>query len=1061
MHFDNGQWYYVRINGVKAPAVAGKYFFKMYLYYSQYGTGTGANPGGTFGPIAPPSGSSVSYPSACTAFCPPRVQYFLPTQNWPVLLVKGELDPAIITGTIRYGGYNSTLYGQPIMEAGEVTAQMVTKLDPYTGAQLTGPLTNAMGYFNSTTCVAGVGTQADSIGQCPAGSTNTIGSGGHYEVEGVAPGIYNLWASAAGYPTALIASNVEVLKGQSLHFDGYLNPGPVIHGTVFSKHSFGSEPWPFYSDTQTSQGTGGEYIKIELYNSPTVNNAPSSNATMVSWSPLPCVAGGQNNYYPGNDAGVGVGLLNTGQSAPYEGCGDPRFANTVAFPYHDSPGGAGAVFAGPTSSADPQGVGPAQNWYVVANGVNDQFSYEFGSKGEYGAPSQLDGHVPQLYATWVNGLTAGRYYARAWVFRYVQTALDGSTFQEYSFQVTPNEWAGDISLPMDLRISSWVNKTVHFHDTAGTLTTNPISTGSKYLAGGLYDANNVMWSYNVTSVTYLQSASSTAPSYLAYGQLSGSTGSTYTGTVIGSGTYTVGPATPVSYWQANLPGQGTALDKAGLNVGGNCGLGNCNIQFAGYNDTWLGENYGIPAGTYTPKVSALGYIQQTFDKVSLTLSGTPVQISNHLYRGVGFNLTAYSIDWEQPRVNRNWVYPGNDIGIGIYNAATNAYLSYVGSTNAQGQNGVTVPTYYAEFHGAGAGNANFVYFGLNPGQTPTTSAYTRYGGKIQSAAREFTEATAKNIWNTGPNGWNLPGLSYGLPTAFDSGTYKFLGWTYGYIQDKDYVVTANKGQIADMKINLIIGVNITLDILFKKEGIITPTQYNMSARVRVFDDYGNLVGTWMSSQGVYTSAIAGQTLATAGSDTAAFPWDGGYNYLPAGINQLHVDLAGLPYAPTVANLGGASSVTTWSQYYRPPGYGINTYPTGGQACALSTGGCFVTYENNHAADTHQNWDGQAQGTKYGDPVFSPNTGTLNLNSFPSDYWSVPNAHFPNEGILGQPDYTGTGYTAEVDFVNWYSGTQAYPFSGSAAYGTQPSQGEPEFAQQHHAHRTTTQSCQLY
>ena len=49
-----------------------------------------------------------------------------------------------------------------------------------------------------------------------------------------------------------------------------------------------------------------------------------------------------------------------------------------------------------------QGVGPAQNWYVVADGVNDQFSYEFGSKGEYGAPSQLDGHVPQLYA---HGLT--------------------------------------------------------------------------------------------------------------------------------------------------------------------------------------------------------------------------------------------------------------------------------------------------------------------------------------------------------------------------------------------------------------------------------------------------------------------------------------------------------------------------------------------------------------------------------------------------------------------------------------------------------------------------------
>ena len=99
--------------------------------------------------------------------------YWVPTQNWPVLLVKGELDPAIITGTIRYGGYNSSLYGQPMMEAGMVTAVMKTKLDPYTGAQLSGPLTNAVAYFNGTT-----------------GKLNALGTGsdGHYEVEGVAPG---------------------------------------------------------------------------------------------------------------------------------------------------------------------------------------------------------------------------------------------------------------------------------------------------------------------------------------------------------------------------------------------------------------------------------------------------------------------------------------------------------------------------------------------------------------------------------------------------------------------------------------------------------------------------------------------------------------------------------------------------------------------------------------------------------------------------------------------------------------------------------------------------------
>ena len=227
IHFSpyQDEWYYVRINGVTAPSIAGKYFFKMFLSLGSLGNG--------------PSNS--------------QGVYWVPTQNWPVLLVKGELDPAIITGTIRYGGYNSTLYGQPMMEAGMVTAVMTTKLDPYTGAQLSGPLTNAVGYFNSTTCATGTGNPGTT--PCSVG-TGSLGSDGHYEVEGVAPGIYNLYASAAGYPTALIASNVQVLKGQSLHFDGYLNPGPVIHGTVFSKHSFGSEPWPFATDTGPYCGVG-------------------------------------------------------------------------------------------------------------------------------------------------------------------------------------------------------------------------------------------------------------------------------------------------------------------------------------------------------------------------------------------------------------------------------------------------------------------------------------------------------------------------------------------------------------------------------------------------------------------------------------------------------------------------------------------------------------------------------------------------------------------------------------------------------------------------------------
>jgi len=92
-----GEWYYIRVNGVLAPSVAGRYFFKILLdggtpsICGEEGTGTGV--GGLPG-------------ESCSEF--------IPTENWPVLLVKGEVDPAILTGTIRYGGYNATLYGLPI-----------------------------------------------------------------------------------------------------------------------------------------------------------------------------------------------------------------------------------------------------------------------------------------------------------------------------------------------------------------------------------------------------------------------------------------------------------------------------------------------------------------------------------------------------------------------------------------------------------------------------------------------------------------------------------------------------------------------------------------------------------------------------------------------------------------------------------------------------------------------------------------------------------------------------------------------------------------------------------
>jgi hypothetical protein len=834
----DAEWYYARVNGLTAPTVAGRYFFKM---------GVGAN---------------TVLNAASTGY---NTTMFIPTENWPVMLVKGEIDPAIITGTIRYGGYNSTLYGNPIEEPGRVWAHMTAKIDPYTNNQMTNCLdvgsptevdvmtgcVDAVGYFNKTAV-------------------------GHYEVEGVAPGVYDLYAEAAGFPQELIATGVTVLKGQSLHFDGYLNPGVVIHGNVFTKHQFGEEPW---------MGAGfpyNEYIKIELYDQPTVNHQVAADLIPVSWSPLPCVAGGQDLYVGGHNAG---------------GCGDPRAAGQIAFPWHEyiTPGVNEVLMSGGTASTDPLGVGPLQYWYVLG-GTTTPFHYEFGAKGQYGAPRDVDGHVPQVYATWVNGLTAGRYYVRAWVFRYVQSALDGSTFQEYYFDVTPKEWAGDVTVPLDLRLSSWVNKTVHFHDRAGLLNEDNMSTGAAYLYGMLKDEAGAVWAFNVTDMASKYDADNN--------------------------------------------------------------LLHMNIEFWGINDTWSGENYGIPSGTYTPYVYALGYLQQTFEKVSVTLSGNPTYISDHLYRGVGFNMTLYSIDWERPRVNRNWVWDNKTIEIAIFSGGAqvdvvcdwcNNYFSPLFEMPAQNQS-----TYMLEVEGGGEGRAHGAYFGYD--------ATRHHVGGYSSHTTLFNRGV-------------LHSPTWYLPTAFESGQYSFRGWTYGYIQNKEYSVYANKGEIADIKINLIIGVNVTVDILFKKEHIITPTEANMSARVRLFDDSGELLATWMSSEGVYVSSD-GRAAAADNTNFASptgGPWNDGLWYLPGGVELLHVNLVGLP-VPTSA------------------------------------------------------------GEVWGDPIF---TGAG--SDFEADNWADGIAtHFRNGGIPGSPDYTGS-YTVEVDFVNWYANNTAltanyYPPVGGLLLG---------------------------
>jgi hypothetical protein len=609
--------------------------------------------------------------------------------------------------------------------------------------------------------------------------------------------------------------------------------------------------------------------------------------------------------------------------------------------------------------------------------------------------------VPQVYATWVNGLTPGRYYVRVWVFRYVQTDLDGSTFHEYYFDITPNEWAGDVSVPIDVRLSSWVDNTVHFHDLLNGIVDDPIDTGAGLMSGALVDANREVWSYNQTLLGY----QGLYPEWGAY-----------------SGGFTTS-STFHLIW-------GQDLDQAKLNAHA-VESGVADVQFWGINDTWGGENYGIPAGTYTPLVGVLGYLEQDAPpQVSVSLSGNPNAISEHMYRGGGFQLSIYSTDWELPTVNRPWVWGnptgydfsghpvGQEIDVGFYsNGTLRDFLGDSITAMAAGDTLRTSCLYQggdvgATCPGITASSVQAVGGGWDPiakSGTPFQGAEGAYfGQELRGIGFVGGYTAGMFVFEASPALFAPFAYSLWLyPTAFDSGTYGLRAFTYGYTQNVPVFAYVQRTQIANLRVNLVIGVNVTLTILFKKESIITPTAANMSVRVRLFNDFGSLVAEWMSSEGVYSGASG---IANAADGTNQFPFGpvattgGGhalqpkplalntYNFLPAGTTTLQILLAGLPQVPPFGE----------DSYYGTPKGGYTAY------------------------GTPPGWGG----LYFGDPVFTHRTYTANggvrtttcgfeLDCYanPGPTWNAT-AYFPNSGILGKPNYQG-GWTAELDFVNWY------------------------------------------
>jgi hypothetical protein len=197
------RWHLIRLFNVTAPGVVGRYFFKIFIDGRSIGAG-----------------------------------------NFPTLVVSADLNPAYISGTVldcssgflryRYGyEYEySYAYGSPIQLEGSEGGKVVAE-----GITLDGRSVVGQAYFNAS-------------------------ANGRYTLYGLAPGVYNLTAHAAGYSPTSMPRLIQVCAGQSL--DGVnicVYASPKIEGVIWSKCGGKPAPWGSIA-TRTGPQFGAALVHV-------------------------------------------------------------------------------------------------------------------------------------------------------------------------------------------------------------------------------------------------------------------------------------------------------------------------------------------------------------------------------------------------------------------------------------------------------------------------------------------------------------------------------------------------------------------------------------------------------------------------------------------------------------------------------------------------------------------------------------------------------------------------------------------------------------------------------
>jgi hypothetical protein len=177
--------YMITVHGLKAPDIAGKYFFKILQTRDWYGS---------------------------------RWERFnsWAAENYPAVVVKADVDPAYIAGRVVYCAHTAYYYGLYYGDGVQVPGKVVAEGTTPDGRHVIG-----MAYFNST-------------------------ANGYFEIEGLAPGTYTVTACAMGMQPYTLPQEITVHAGQSKHVTICVQPSFKFLIEVNSKCPAGPIPFPDY-----------------------------------------------------------------------------------------------------------------------------------------------------------------------------------------------------------------------------------------------------------------------------------------------------------------------------------------------------------------------------------------------------------------------------------------------------------------------------------------------------------------------------------------------------------------------------------------------------------------------------------------------------------------------------------------------------------------------------------------------------------------------------------------------------------------------------------------------